>query len=231
MFILILETKCFVTEKNLTHRLGPMKAEDKMRQVIIFLFLCVFVTCDGLKCFCNEIVGCDGNICLTDGTCRTWIKKMGDSGVKHGYQCLDKNKLFPPERPFACENSAAVQHRYLQQCCDHQDGCNKNISLAFADDDLTTSDEGVGTTASVNDKKTIYLVITILACSVMILTTGCCIYIIRLSRARTRAAGNGTSWCTMCPLPCWSQYTEVDSKCCDAVSTTTIQVWIKISKM
>ena len=97
MFILILETKCFVTEKNLTHRLGPIKAEEKMRQIIIFLLLCVFVTCDGLKCFCNEIVGCDGNVCLTDGTCRTWIKKMGDSGVKHGYQCLDKNKLFPPE--------------------------------------------------------------------------------------------------------------------------------------
>merc|ERR1719411_2078164 len=51
----------------------------------------------------------------------------------------------------------------------------------------------------------------------MILTTGCFIYIVRLSRAGGPGSG------LLCSLPCVSQYTEVESKSCDAISTTTIQ--------
>ena len=183
---------------------------------ILHVLLFSLVACEALKCFCNEKYRCDESQCQTDGKCRAWIKKLPDDSIRRTFHCIDKDKLFPPERPFACENSAAVQHRYLQQCCDTGDLCNFNITLSFAADENTVSKDTVG---EVEDKRMIYIVITVLACLVMILTTGCLVYIVRLSRA---GAGPGTG--LLCSLPCVSQYTEVESKSCDAISTTTIQV-------
>ena len=180
---------------------------------ILHILLFSLVACEALKCYCNEKYGCDESQCQTDGRCRAWIKKLPDDSIRRTFHCIDKDKLFPPERPFACENSAAVEHRYLQQCCDSGDLCNLNISLSFAADGDSVNKDTVG---EVEDKRTIYIVITVLACLVMILTTSCFIYIVRLSRA----GGPGL----LCPLPCVSQYTEVESKSCDAISTTTIQV-------
>ena len=110
-----------------------------------------------------------------------------------------------------CENSAAVRDHYLQQCCDKGDGCNKNISLVFS-----SAEAAVELSQEPGDRRTIYLVITALASLVIILATGCFVYILRLSRGRGGAL--------LCSLPCVSQYTEVESKSCDTVSTTTIQV-------
>ena len=110
-----------------------------------------------------------------------------------------------------CENSAAVRDHYLQQCCDKGDGCNKNISLVFS-----SAEAAVELSQEPGDRRTIYLVITVLASLVIILATGCFVYILRLSRGRGGAL--------LCSLPCVSQYTEVESKSCDTVSTTTIQV-------
>ena len=181
---------------------------------ILHILLFSLVACEALKCYCNEKYSCDQSQCQTDGKCRAWIKKLPDDSIRRTFHCIDKDKLFPPERPFACENSAAVQHRYLQQCCDSGDLCNLNISLSFGADENTVSKDTVG-----EDKRTIYIVITVLACLVMILTTGCLVYIVRLARA-----GGGSGPGLLCSLPCVSQYTEVESKSCDAISTTTIQV-------
>ena len=63
------------------------------------------------------------------------------------------------------------------------------------------------------DKKTIYLIITVLASALVILATGCCVYIVRLSR---REGYRG--------LPCLSPYTEVETKSSDSFSTANIQV-------
>ena len=183
---------------------------------ILHILLFSLVACEALKCYCNEKYSCDESQCQTDGKCRAWIKKLPDDSIRRTFHCIDKDKLFPPERPFACENSAAVQHRYLQQCCDTSDLCNLNISLRFGADENTVNR---GTVDEVEDKRTIYIVITVLACLVMVLTTGCFVYIVRLSRAGG-SPGSGL----LCALPCVSQYTEVESKSCDAISTTTIQV-------
>ena len=110
------------------------------------------------------------------------------------------------------------RYRYVQQCCKHEDLCNMNISLSFDDVIDNTSD----IIAGVEDKKTIYMVITVLACVVVILATGCCVYIVNLSRVR-----NGSS-SLLSTLPCLSQYTEVESKSCDTISTTTLQVTSQI---
>ena len=148
---------------------------------ILHVLLFSLVACEALKCFCNEKYRCDESQCQTDGKCRAWIKKLPDDSIRRTFHCIDKEKLFPPERPFACENSAAVQHRYLQQCCDTGTLCNLNISLSFAADENTVSKDT--TVGEVGDKRMIYVVITVLACLVMILTTGCLVYIVRLSRA------------------------------------------------
>ena len=183
--------------------------------------------------FCNTMLrrySCPEEECTTDGKCRAWAKLAADTGaVRRAYHCVDRclaclpfvdnqskyflcrDKLFPPERPFVCENSAAVRDHYLQQCCDKGDGCNKNISLVFS-----SAEAAVELSQEPGDRRTIYLVITALASLVIILATGCFVYILRLSRGRGGAL--------LCSLPCVSQYTEVESKSCDTVSTTTIQV-------
>ena len=106
--------------------------------------------------------------------------------------------------------------RYVQQCCKNEDLCNQDIAPSLFTEELEASSPE-SDMVGVDDKKTIYLVITVLACVVVILATGCCIYIVNLSRVRS-----GSS--LLCSLPCMSQYTEVESKSCDNISTTTIQV-------
>ena len=174
-----------------------------------------------LRCLCNDRSLCAEDHCDTDGVCRKWIKKQSDDTLKTGYQCIPRDKLFPPERPFACQNSKAARHRFLQDCCDQADYCNKNITLSFQEVPGAVSSAGVegeaeGTTevpGSGTDKRTIYLIITVLASALVILATGCCVYIVRLSRRE----GYGG-------LPCLSPYTEVETKSSDAFSTATIQV-------
>lgn len=171
-----------------------------------------------LTCYCNHHSNqCTNNQCITDGRCRVWVKKVGagqEEEVVRGYQCVPKNRLFPPERPFACENSRAVEHRYLQQCCRTGHLCNLNISLGWE------SEGGTGEKhLAEHSKQTIYLVITVLASTVILLATGCFVYIVRLSRA------GGPN----CSLPCClSTYTEVETKSSDAMSTTTIQDWMSL---
>ena len=215
---------------------------------LVLLLLAVVGSVSGLRCYCNDKYGvavtmgpvlantmlrrysCPEEECTTDGKCRAWAKLAADTGaVRRAYHCVDRclaclpcvdnqseyflrrDKLFPPERPFVCENSAAVRDHYLQQCCDAGDGCNKNISLVFS-----SAEAAVELSQEPGDRRTIYLVITVLASLVIILATGCFVYILRLSRGRGGAL--------LCSLPCVSQYTEVESKSCDTVSTTTIQV-------
>ena len=84
------------------------KGSSKMKLMLLSLLVTVS---SGLKCVCNDPNNCDQGLCETDGTCRAWVRRESHGGVKRGYQCIDKNKLFPPERPFACENSDAVRHR------------------------------------------------------------------------------------------------------------------------
>jgi len=167
-----------------------------------------------LVCKCTENHGCEQQKCETDGVCRYWIKKH-NGNVINRYQCIPKDKLFPPKRPFACENSKAVEHRYLQQCCKDSDFCNLNITLTFPEDQKSIEIENK---SDINDKKTIYLVITVLACIVVILATCCCVYIVRLSRV-----SGHMSRVTSRVLCCLSEYSEVESKPCDEMSTTTIQ--------
>ena len=84
-----------------------------------------------LMCGCNDRSLCDSDSCQTDGKCMKWIKKLGDDTIKTGYQCIPRDKLFPPGRPFVCQNSKATRHRFLLQCCDGPDYCNRNITLSF----------------------------------------------------------------------------------------------------
>ena len=69
--------------------------------------------------------------------------------------------------------------------------------------------------------------ISVLACIVVILATCCCVYIVRLSRV-----SGHMSRVTSRVLCCLSEYSEVESKPCDEMSTTTIQVkWVELSKI
>jgi len=143
---------------------------------------------------------------------------MPDSSVKHGYQCLDKSQLLPAGRPFNCQNSKAVVHRYKHQCCDEEDFCNLNITLEFTPT-LEEEEKVDGDFVLSSDKHTIYLIITVLASSVVILATGCAVYVVRFSRAG--ACGYKS--------PCSQSYSEVQTKSWDEMSTTTLQDWMSSS--
>ena len=123
-----------------------------------------------LTCFCTKQFHCPDSQCVTDGVCRAFIKRKADSSLVQGYHCIDKDKLFPPERPFSCENSKAVEKRYKHQCCDKLDYCNLNITLELEkrEDEEEQEDEEL----MKNSKHTIYIVITVLASTVVILATG-----------------------------------------------------------
>ena len=184
-----------------------------------------------LTCLCNDQYLCPDTKCVTDGVCRAFIKLKPDNSVKHGYQCIDKNKLYPPERPFSCQNSKAVQHRYKHQCCDKVNFCNLNLTMEF-DSTKKNNDTDNENVLLESNKHTIYLIITVLACSVVILATGlytliyifflngilsgCIVYIVRFSKA---GACNYN-------LPCFQSYSEVELKSCDSMSTTTLQVLV-----
>ena len=167
-----------------------------------------------LTCFCTNQFHCPDSQCITDGVCRTFIKRKPDSSVVQGYHCIDKNKLFPPERPFSCENSKTVEKRYKHQCCDKLDYCNLNISLVLEkmeEEGEQEEDEEL----MKNSKHSIYIVITVLASTVVLLATGCIVYIVRLSRAGPHNTSH---------LPCLKYYSEVETKSADDMSTTTLQV-------
>jgi len=136
-----------------------------------------------------------------------------------GYHCIDKDKLFPPERPFSCENSKAVEMRYKHQCCDKLDYCNLNITLELEKREDEEEQEGDEELMK-NSKHTIYIVITVLASTVVILATGCVVYIVRLSRAGPHNTSN---------LPCLKYYSELETKSADDMSTTTLQDWMSLS--
>ena len=140
----------------------------------LLILLCIPTT-SSLTCFCTDQYLCPDSKCVTDGQCRAFIKKRADNSIKHGYQCIDKDKLFPPERPFSCQNSKAVIHRYKHQCCDKVNFCNLNLTLQFE-----TSKKSIGTGIEDlefdNNKRTIYLIITVLASSVVILSTGLSVF-------------------------------------------------------
>ena len=188
----------------------------RLRLTVSLLSVCLSLA-GCLRCACNDKSLCHSDYCDTDGQCRKWIKKLSDDTIKTGFQCIPLDKLFPPERPFACQNSKAARHRFLLQCCDGSDYCNSNISLSFQGDTgqgvSSVTEDGLEVTET--DQRTIYLIITVLASTLVILATGCCVYIVRLSR---RAGYGGYN------LPCLSTYTEVETKSSDAFSTTTIQV-------
>jgi len=171
-----------------------------------------------LTCFCTDQYLCPDTKCVTDGVCRAFIKLKSDNSVKQGFQCIDKNKLYPPERPFSCQNSKAVAHHYKHQCCDKVNFCNLNLTLEF-ESSKKKIDSEVEDVLLESNKRTIYLVITVLASSVVILATGCIVYIVRFSKAGA---------CSY-DLPCFQSYSEVDTKSCDAMSTTTLQDWMSMS--
>ena len=192
----------------------------KMRLRLSLVLILSSVTLSGsLRCQCNDRSMCARDQhCDTDGVCKKWIKKLSDDTIKTGYLCIPRDKLFPPKRPFACQNSNRSRDRFLQECCDQSDFCNSNITLSFQEVPGAVSSAGgdtEGTTevaGSETDKRTIYLIITVLASVLVILATGCCVYIVRLSRRE----GYGG-------LPCLSPYTEVETKSSDTFSTATIQ--------
>ena len=124
-----------------------------------------------LTCFCTDQYLCPSSRCVTDGVCRAFIKRKPDNSVKQGFHCIDKNKLFPPERPFSCQNSRAVEQRYKHQCCDKVNFCNLNLTLQFEGGEDGGKQE-VEDVLMESNKHTIYLIITLLASSVVILATG-----------------------------------------------------------
>ena len=134
------------------------------------MLLCIQPTAS-LSCFCTDQYLCPDSKCVTDGVCRAFIKLKPDNSVKHGYQCIDKNKLYPTERPFSCQNSKAVQHRYKHQCCDKVNFCNLNLTMEF-DSTKKNNDTDNENVLLESNKHTIYLIITVLATSVVILATG-----------------------------------------------------------
>ena len=180
--------------------------------VSLALVLSSLALTGGLTCLCNDRSLCTQDHCDTDGVCRKWIKKLSDGTLKTGYQCLPQDKLFPPERPFACQNSRAARERFLQECCHQSDYCNTNITLTFQNSPGAVSTAGGEATTEVtgSDRRTIYLIITVLASVLVILATGCCVYIVRLSRRE----GYGG-------LPCLSPYREVETKSSQDLMTIT----------
>lgn len=179
-----------------------------------------------LTCHCNGW-DCPGNFCQTDGLCRTSIERTKNGeGTKIRYQCLLKYQLFPRARPFECENSVKLLHRYVRQCCD-SDYCNRNITLTLQSPPGQSQNSLRSSQSSANSSKTstnpvefqhtIYIVIIILSSAVVILAIGCLFFVIRFSR--TMACHRNLD------LPCWKAYTEVETNSCETISTT-LQDWM-----
>jgi len=188
-----------------------------MKNLINILLLLPTLT-TSLVCYCNDSPKfCPDNKCVTNGVCRASIQRsrQNENEIIERYQCVHKRSLFPVKRPFECENSKKLTNTYIRECCKQSDLCNHNHNLSF---DLPDYDEYTETPVLVeDDKRTIYLVVSVLGSSVVILATGCMIYMVRKSKVR------------VCPIfPCWKSYVEVDTRSCDTISTT-LQDWMSMS--
>jgi len=139
--------------------------------------------------------------------------------MRYRYQCIPKDKLVPPARPFECQNSIKLKHRYVRECCEQGDFCNQNITLVLH---TTKALESSLDAAPLSDseRQTVYLVITVLASITVILATACAVFIVRFSRLRLG--------CHRLDLPCWKTYTEVETRSCETISTT-LQDWMSSS--
>ena len=187
------------------------------------LVMCSTAIVEGITCQCNDRMLCPSSTCTTDGVCRTSVQLSAhaEGGIRRRYQCLGKEHLIPRGRPFECQNSKKLLHRYVRQCCSEADFCNRNISLSLqpllvktTPDDLTTSQR-----MSSEDHTTTYLIIATLASAALVLALGCVFFLARSSRPSSACCGGA-----MEPL-CWRPYTEVDTRSCETISTT-LQEWM-----
>lgn len=191
-----------------------------MQPLYLFILLALPLSGSTLTCHCNDPISCPSSLCSTDGVCRTSLERLrGGRGTRTRYQCLDKENLVPVGRPFECQNAKRMMERYVRQCCSSGDLCNVNISLALKG---LPGEAPMGSSAVLQagpDNTTVYLVITVLASTVVILATGCLVFIVRFSRAGA---------CRRLELPCWRSYTEVETRSCETISTT-LQDWMSSS--
>ena len=186
--------------------------------ISLVLVICSAPKVAGITCKCNDRLLCPSSTCTTDGVCRTSVQlsSHAESGIRMRYQCLGKEHLIPRGRPFECQNSKKLLHRYVRQCCSGADFCNRNISLALQPP-AKTSSELTSERISSDDHTTTYLIIATLASAALVLAIGCLFFIVRSSRSAV--------CCGVIEPLCWRPYTEVETRSCETISTT-LQEWM-----
>jgi len=189
------------------------------RSIGLVLIMCTAPKVGGITCQCNDRILCPSSTCTTDGVCRTSVQLSAhaEGGIRRRYQCLGKEHLIPRGRPFECQNSKKLLHRYVRQCCSEADFCNSNISLSLqpltkTSPELTTSER-----ISSQDHTTTYLIIVTLSSAALVLAFGCLFFLARSTRPAVCCGA-------MEPL-CWRPYTEVETRSCETISTT-LQEWM-----
>ena len=73
------------------------------------------------------------------------------------FGCIDESLLQPRERPLVCHGSQAKAHEFQLACCYQDNGCNANITLAFATSNKTLILEAV---AQENVVLLVFLILT-----------------------------------------------------------------------
>jgi len=175
------------------------------------LLLLLPLLTSSLTCTCNDPIRCPQAECDPGegGACRTSVQRTKDGGTRTRYQCLQAEHLVPRGRPFECQNSRQLRDRYVRRCCSLGDHCNANLTLALAAPPGTSH----LATPPATDHTTLYLVITLLATVVVALAAGCLAFLAR----------SGAASCA--PPCCRRQYTEVETRSCETISTT-LQDWM-----
>uniref|UniRef100_S4RP92 receptor protein serine/threonine kinase n=1 Tax=Petromyzon marinus TaxID=7757 RepID=S4RP92_PETMA len=77
-----------------------------------------------LKCFCHHCVS-DNYTCVTDGAClASAMRRRSPVGLTHIRECIPRERLVPPDRPFMCVSSYDREVQVTNVHCCNTDFCN-----------------------------------------------------------------------------------------------------------
>jgi len=165
----------------------------------------------GLICSCNHSSdSCTDGICETNGSCfKSVTLTKGSNEIEEKYRCIPKAQLLPPGRPLICEYHKGRAHVFMVGCCDSGDLCNLDLELTL-EGGATHSTElpDQPQDAAPLELKTEHVLILTLGAGVLILFSGCVIYLVKAGK------------CKKTHYPGSKLYTEVETQSCDTGATT-----------
>ncbi|XP_061413180.1 TGF-beta receptor type-1-like isoform X1 [Lethenteron reissneri] len=94
---------------------------------VLLLWLLLLLGTHGtaaLKCFCHHCVS-DNYTCVTDGAClASAMRRRSPVGLTHIRECIPRERLVPPDRPFMCVSSYDREVQVTNVHCCNTDFCN-----------------------------------------------------------------------------------------------------------